>query len=62
MSKQQISKRVVIEGWVPDDEVTRLYKASDVGLLPFNNTLWLRCTCHLESFNLWPWDSRSNVK
>lgn len=41
--KLGLGNRVIFKGWIPDDEVPRLYKASHVGLLPFKDILWARC-------------------
>lgn len=48
--KLGVEKRVMLKGWVPNEEVPRLYKASHIGLLPFNDTLWTRCKCPSRLF------------
>lgn len=49
-SELGLNKKVIFTGWVSDKELARLYKASDIGLLPFNDDLWNRCKAPSKLF------------
>jgi len=48
--KLGLEKRVVLKRWVPDNEVPRLYKSSDIGLIPYRDNMWTRCKCPSRLF------------
>ncbi len=49
-SQLGLNKKVVFTGWVSDKELARLYKASDIGLLPFKDDSWNRCKAPSKLF------------